>query len=73
MNRILFAALIVFVSSSLYSQNFTFTRISPEIVISSDTTELVSYALLQVQSGTQNIIMKQQVWYSRIQTDFGTI
>ena len=55
MKRILFAALVVFVSGSLYSQNFTFTRISPEIVISSDTTELVSYALLQVQSGIQNI------------------
>lgn len=41
----------------VFSQGFTFTRTSPAIVVSNDTTdsEIVSYGLLQVPSGTLNI------------------
>ncbi|MBE2217640.1 MAG: T9SS type A sorting domain-containing protein [Ignavibacteria bacterium] len=50
---------LVFLCGSLpvFSQGFTFTRTSPAIVVSNDTTdsEIVSYGLLQVPSGTLNI------------------
>jgi hypothetical protein len=54
MKRIVLGAAILVISISVYSQGFTFVRISPEIVVSTDTT-IISYALLQVPSGTLNI------------------
>ncbi|MFI5211396.1 MAG: T9SS type A sorting domain-containing protein [Ignavibacteria bacterium] len=54
MNRILLGAAIFIISISVYSQNFTFVRISPAIVVA-DSVEIASYSLLQVTSGTLNI------------------
>lgn len=54
MNRILLGAAIFIISISVYSQNFTFVRISPAIVVA-DSVEIASYSLLRVLSGTDSI------------------
>lgn len=59
MKKLFLAAGLLIFTVSLFSQNFTFTRISSEMVILSDSsafeTAVHSYAKINPNSGTQNI------------------
>ena len=57
MKKIFLTLVLIFITSYTYSQSFTFTRIGPETVTITDTTDFegVLYALINPTSGTANI------------------
>ncbi len=63
MKKYFFVLIILLASYSVYSQGFTFVRTSPQIVISTDTTdyEVASFGLLEPQTGTLNIRLVRRV------------